>query len=64
MHVFFSGDGRDSALGQIVLIVVAVIVIVVIAVVVDNVIIAAATAEADELPFNFLTYPCTCICRV
>ena len=40
------------------------VVIVVIIVVVDNMIIAIAAAEADELPFNFLTSRCTCICSV
>jgi hypothetical protein len=65
LHVFFSGDGRSSDSGEIVLIVVAVIVIVVILiVVVDNMIILVAAAGVDELPFNFLTSRRICICSV
>ena len=65
MRIFFSGDGRSSDSDEIVLIVVAVdVVVVIVVVVVDNMIIAVAAAEADELPFNFLTSRRTCICSV
>ena len=67
MRVFFSGDGRSSDSDEIVLIVVAVVVVVVVVIVVlvmDNMIIAVAAAQADELPFNFLTSQRTCICSM
>ncbi len=65
MHIFFSGDRSFRNSDEIVLIIVAVVAVVVIVIIImGNMISAVAAAEADELPFNFLTSWCTCNCSV